>query len=163
MKTTPKSLFIISTLALVLSGRTFAATTNASATATLEPHGGYIFQEFTWIDAPASLPKGAQMALLESAPNKAGMFTVRLKLPAGYRIPPHWHPADEHVTVISGLLNIAMAPNYDSSHSKAMGAGSFALMPAKMHHAAWADVETVIQLHGVGPWQINYVNPADKP
>src|ERR1043165_1913644 len=142
MKTLRISLVTISTLVWLLAANAFAAATNAPTTP-LERHSGYIFQEFQWNDAPATLPTGAQIALLESGPDKAGLFTVRLKLPAGYRVPPHWNPVDEHITVISGLLNVGMAPKYDASNSRAMAAGSFALMPAKMHHAMWTDVETV--------------------
>ena len=94
-------------------------------------------------------------------PNKAGMFTVRLKFPPGYRIAPHWNTLDEHITVISGLLNVGLAPDFDASSGKAVGAGSFVLLPAKMHHTLWTDVETIIQIHGVGPWQIHFLFPDD--
>jgi quercetin dioxygenase-like cupin family protein len=88
---------------------------------------------------------------------------MRLKLPANYRIPAHWHPADEHVTVISGTFNMGTGDVLDTTTGKTLPAGSFALMPAQMHHFAWTSEETVLQLHGVGPWQIHYINPADDP
>jgi quercetin dioxygenase-like cupin family protein len=88
---------------------------------------------------------------------------MRLKLPANYRIPAHWHPADEHVTVLSGTFHMGMGDKLDTAKGKALGVGSFALMPAKARHFAYTNEETIIQLHGMGPWGINYVNPADDP
>jgi quercetin dioxygenase-like cupin family protein len=92
-----------------------------------------------------------------------GPFTLRLQLPDGFSIPPHWHPAVEHVTVISGTFNLSMGEKFDKSGGRALSAGAFAFMPPGMRHFAWTTGETVIQLHGTGPWKINYVNPADDP
>jgi len=86
-----------------------------------------------------------------------------LQLPDGFSIPPHWHPAVEHVTVISGTFNLGMGEKFDKSGGRALSAGAFAFMPPGMRHVAWTTGETVIQLHGTGPWKINYVNPADDP
>lgn len=119
--------------------------------------------DLSWQDGPASLPGGAQFAVIEGDPKQEGLFTMRLKLPANYRIPAHWHPADEHVTVISGTFNMGAGDALDTGKGQALPTGSFALMPAQAHHFAWTNEETVIQLHGVGPWQINYLNPADDP
>ncbi|MDP3704270.1 MAG: cupin domain-containing protein [Candidatus Omnitrophota bacterium] len=119
--------------------------------------------DLTWQDGPPSLPPGAQFAVIEGDPKKEGLFTMRLKLPAEYRIPAHWHPADEHVTVISGTFNMGTGDVLDTTNGTALPAGSFAVMPAQMHHFAWTSEATVLQLHGVGPWQINYLNPADDP
>jgi len=119
--------------------------------------------ELSWQDGPPSLPRGAQFAVIEGDPKEEGLFTMRLKLPANYRIPAHWHPADEHVTVISGTFNMGTGNVLDATNGTALPAGSFAVMPAQMHHFAWTSEETVLQLHGVGPWQINYLNPADDP
>ncbi|MBI2104105.1 MAG: cupin domain-containing protein [Candidatus Omnitrophica bacterium] len=119
--------------------------------------------DLAWQDGPPALPDGAQAAVIEGDPKQAGLFTMRLKLPANYRIPAHWHPADEHVTVISGTFNMGAGDVLDTAQGTALPAGSFALMPAQHHHFAWASEETVIQLHGMGPWQINYINPADDP
>ena len=116
-----------------------------------------------WQDGPPSLPRDAQFVVIEGDPKKEGLFTMRLKLPADYRIPAHWHPADEHVTVISGGFNMGTGDVLDTTKGHALPTGSFALMPAQMHHFAWTSEETVLQLHGVGPWQIHYLNPADDP
>lgn len=119
--------------------------------------------QIRWQAAPAVLPQGAQIAVLEGDPSKAGPFTVRLKAPAGYRIAPHSHPGIEHVTVISGTFNIGMGDTLDTSKGQALPAGSFIVLPPGMHHYAWATSDAVVQLHGVGPWELNYVNPDDDP
>lgn len=119
--------------------------------------------QLKWTAGPPSLPAGAQIAVLEGDPTKQGPFTIRLKFPDGYRIPPHWHPSLEHVTVISGTFNLAEGEKADTSKGTELPPGSFFLRAPKAPHFAWATGETVIQLHGMGPWGINYVNPADDP
>ncbi len=116
-----------------------------------------------WKAGPAALPAGAKMAVLEGDPMKEGPFVVRFQFPEGYHVPPHTHPKTERVTVISGTLYLATAETLDRGSAKELPAGSFGYWPAGMKHTAWSEGETVIQLHGVGPWQINYVNPADDP
>jgi quercetin dioxygenase-like cupin family protein len=116
-----------------------------------------------WKEGPASLPPGAKMALLEGDPTKEGPFVMRLQFPDGYHVPPHTHPKTERVTVISGAGYLAAGETLDRNSAKKLPAGSFGYWPAGMKHAAWFEGETVIQLHGIGPWQINYVNPADDP
>jgi quercetin dioxygenase-like cupin family protein len=126
-------------------------------------HRAFSLAEIKWVDGPPSLPPGAKMAILEGDPKHEGLFTMRLKVPAGYKIPPHTHPAVEHVTVISGTAYFGMGEKFDQSAAQEMPAGGFIFMPAQMKHFAWMKGETVVQVHGVGPWQINYVNPADDP
>ena len=118
--------------------------------------------EFKWGDI-ASLPPGAKIAIIEGPLNEAVPFTIRLKLPANYQVPAHWHPAIEHVTVISGTFNMGMGDKLDMAKGSALTAGSVAIMQPKTNHYAWTTQETIIQIHGVGPWGINYVNPADDP
>ena len=120
--------------------------------------------ELTWGPAPPSLPPGAQLAVVSGDPSKAGLpFAMRVKFPDGYRVAPHWHPTDENVTVIQGTINIGTGDKFDESAAKQLPVGSFAVMPKKMHHFAWATGETIVQIHGTGPFAINYVNPADDP
>jgi quercetin dioxygenase-like cupin family protein len=119
--------------------------------------------EMKWMPAPASLPAGAQVAMIEGNPTKAEPLTMRLKFPAGYKIAPHTHPAIEHVTVLSGTFHIAAGEEFDQTKGKRLPVGSFVVMPIGMPHFAWAGEETIIQLHSVGPWGITYVNPADDP
>jgi hypothetical protein len=125
--------------------------------------GFYAPAEVTWKDGPGSLPAGAKFAVLEGDPAKEGPFVMRLWLPDGFRIPPHWHPKVERVTVISGTFNLGMGEKFDQSATREMTAGTFGFWPAGMRHFAWAKGETVLQLHGTGPWAVTYVNPADDP
>ena len=120
-------------------------------------------EHLTWGPAPAILPAGARLAVLEGDPSKAGPFTMRLDMPAGYRIPPHFHQADEHVTVISGAFQVGMGDTFDVGKLTTLPPGTFGVIPPGMRHFARADKATVIQLHGVGPWGLTYVNPADQP
>lgn len=119
--------------------------------------------QIKWQDGPPSLPPGAKFALLEGDPAKEGFFTMRIRMPDGYKIPPHTHPKVEHVTVISGTFNFGMGAKFDQSATKAMPAGTFGYWPAGMKHFVWAKGETVVQVHGIGPWKIEYLNPADDP
>ncbi|HEV8680506.1 MAG TPA: cupin domain-containing protein [Stellaceae bacterium] len=116
-----------------------------------------------WAAAPPSLPKGAQIAVLSGDPGKEGPFVMRLKFPAGYKVPAHMHPADENATVISGTLNFAMGDKLDPKKGEALKPGSYFHMPKGMRHYAWATQETVVQVNGIGPWGITYVNAADDP
>ncbi|HEY2895444.1 MAG TPA: cupin domain-containing protein [Pirellulales bacterium] len=116
-----------------------------------------------WVDGPKSIPPGAKQGLLEGDPAKEGPFVMRLKLPAGYKVAAHTHPKVERVTIVAGTLNIVMGDDLDSKKAVKMPAGSFGYWAAGMKHLAWVDGETILQVHGIGPWAINYVNPADDP
>jgi len=118
--------------------------------------------EIKWSDAPPDLPKGGQVAALQGDPFKKGPFTIRLKMPPGYKIPPHWHTQDESLTVVSGTLVLHLGDTMDApAHN--LAAGAFHYLPGKMHHAAEAKGETVVQVHGMGPFDIHYLNAADNP
>ena len=122
--------------------------------------------EIKWTDGPASLPPGAKIAVIEGDLSKAVPFTFRLKMPANYKIAPHWHPAIEHVTVVSGTFYFGAGDTYDMAKAKAFSAGSFMAMPAAQTMFGWTEAaadETIIQVHGIGPWGITYVNSADDP
>jgi hypothetical protein len=116
-----------------------------------------------WAAAPGSLPAGAKLAVLEGDPAKAGPFTMRLSLPADYRIAPHFHPVTEHVTVIDGTFYVGMGETFDAATASALPTGTFAALEPGVRHFAFTKVATTIQLHGVGPWALTYVNPADDP
>lgn len=120
-------------------------------------------EEIEWKEGPASLPTGVKMAVLEGDPTKEGPFTMRLKAPDGYRIAPHTHPKTERLTVISGTFKLGMGERFELNGPVAMPAGSYGFWPAGMTHYIQVQGETVVQLHGNGPWQIVYVNPADDP
>ena len=136
-----------------------------SQSAGAPPSQAHIFtpEHLKWGPAPAILPAGARLAVLDGDPSKAGLFTMRLSMPAGYRIPPHFHQFDEHVTVISGAFQVGMGDTFDEGKLTTLPPGTFGVIPPGMRHFARADQATVIQLHGVGPWGLTYVNPADQP
>jgi len=117
----------------------------------------------TWAPAPNSLPSGAEVVGLDGDMSKKGEFTVRVRMPANYKIAPHFHPADEHVTVLSGSLYMGMGDTLDESAAMEVKTGGFHAIPKGVHHYAFTKSATTIQLHGVGPWGITYVNPADDP
>jgi ketosteroid isomerase-like protein len=117
----------------------------------------------TWGDGPPSLPPGAKLAVISGDPGKPAPYTVRLQFPAGYKIAAHSHPTDENVTVLSGTMALGMGDKFDDAALKTAPAGGYALLPAKMNHFAMAKTAATIQVHGVGPFQVNYVNPADDP
>jgi quercetin dioxygenase-like cupin family protein len=120
--------------------------------------------EIPWGPPPPFLQPGAQLAVIEGNPMGAtGDYTVRVKMPAGYQIAPHWHPKQENVTVLSGTLKVGMGDTMDESKMQSFAAGSFAGVPPRMHHYAMADGETTIQIHGMAPLKVNYVSPADDP
>ncbi len=116
-----------------------------------------------WGPAPPFFPAGARFAVLQGDPSASGEYTVRLEMPAGYVIKAHFHPTDEHVTVISGRFLVGMGDTVETRHAMVLGAGGFITAPAQAHHFAKAAVKTVVQVHGMGPFAITYVNPADDP
>jgi hypothetical protein len=118
--------------------------------------------ELKWGDVP-SLPKGAQASVIEGPLNEAVPFTVRIKLPANYKVPAHWHPEVERVTVLSGGFNMGIGGKFDEKALVELKPGDMMIMDAKTQHFASTKVPTVIQVHGKGPWAVNYVNPADDP
>jgi len=126
-------------------------------------HSIYNLPEIQWVKGPPSLPPGAEVAVLEGDPAKEGQFTMRLRLPDGYKVPPHWHPKVEHVTVFSGTFLMGMGERFDEKALNAMNAGAFGFWPAGMRHFVSVKGVTIVQFHGVGPWGITYVNPSDDP
>ncbi|WOS65704.1 cupin domain-containing protein [Sinorhizobium fredii] len=128
-----------------------------------DAHTIIVPNEVKWAPAPKILPAGAEMAVLFGDPTKEGLFALRLKVPSGYAVSPHTHPANEVVTVISGTIILGMGETADRSAAKALPAGSFFALPPGMAHFAYFDEETVVQITTNGPWGIKYVNPADDP
>jgi len=163
-----KKIALILTLPLALSLVAVAAqkkdtSKKSTGSATSEQHVVLNPADLKWGDAPPGLPPGAKLAVLAGDPNKKGLFTVRLQTPAGYKVPPHTHPTAEHITVISGTFNIGTGDKFDEAAGKELGAGGYLVMPAGMKHYAWTPAEAIIQVHGMGPFVIKYVNPADDP
>ena len=138
-------------LALLLLGA--ATTLNAQTQAA----------DLKWGPAPPFFPKGAQFVVMHGDPSQSGVYTVRLMMPAGYFIAPHFHPTDEEVTVLSGALRLGMGDMEDSTRAATLKSGGFVTAGANMHHYARAMEPTVVQVHGMGPFAITYVNAKDDP
>ena len=119
--------------------------------------------DIKWGDAPPSLPKGAKIAVLSGDPGKSGPYVARIMVPAGYKIPPHWHSQTENLTILKGTLYLGDGDKLDTAHGHAVKVGGFHYLPANAHHYAYTKSATVLQIHGDGPLDINYVNPADDP
>ena len=136
-----------------------AAMPGAAASA----HQMFSANKLDWKDLPSI--EGAKIAVLQGPMNQAGPFTARIKIPSGGKIPPHWHPAIEHVTVISGGFAMGLGEKWDDKAMHTLGPGDVMIMQPKTPHYAQAKAkgDTIVQIHGMGPWQVNYVNPADDP
>ena len=130
--------------ALLLGASSFAQTAHAPVQA----------DKLQWGPAPAILPAGAQLAVLEGNPSEKGAVVVRLKMPANYKIPAHWHSMDERVTVLSGTFNVGMGDKLSTAASQPLTPGGFVSLPAKMHHYAWTSAPTVVQLNLEGPFDL---------
>jgi quercetin dioxygenase-like cupin family protein len=118
--------------------------------------------ELKWADVPA-LPPGAKVAVVEGPLNEAVPFIMRLKFPANYKVPAHWHPAIEHLTVLSGTFNMGIGDKLDTAKTKPLAAGAIMIIQPKIPHFAWTTEEVMVQVHGVGPWGVTYVDPAEDP
>jgi quercetin dioxygenase-like cupin family protein len=134
-----------------------------SAAQAEEKHVQFAPDQIQWGAAPPVLPSGAQAVVLYGDPSKEGQFALRLKLPSGYHVPPHNHPVQENVTVISGTFKLGMGESADQGKVDSMPAGSFISLPPGMAHYVYFDEETVIQINTEGPWGLNYLNPEDDP
>ena len=119
--------------------------------------------ELQWADGPSSLPAGAQIVVLDGDPRKAGPFTIRLKMPVGYRIPPHTHPAAERITVISGAVHVGTGEKFDENAGREVTAGAFAMIPPGVPHFAWSRGGAVLQIHSEGPFERKFIDPAHDP
>ena len=117
--------------------------------------------QIKWQELP--LIPGAQIAVLEGAMDKKAPITARIKLPADSKVPAHWHPGVERVTVLSGTFHYGVGDKLDAEKTSPMGPGSLIVMQPKVRHFGWTKDETVIQLNVTGPWAFHFVNPADDP
>ncbi|MGH7768579.1 MAG: cupin domain-containing protein [Candidatus Binatia bacterium] len=140
----------------------------ASETRAADGHGGSRDNEMVqpndlkWADVP-TLPPGAKVAVIEGPPNEAVPFIMRLKFPANYKIPAHWHPAIEHLTVLSGTFNMGIGDKLDPAKTKPLPVGGVMIIQPKIPHFAWTKEEVTVQVHGVGPWGVTYVDPSEDP
>ena len=153
--------------AYILVAGVVAVVATAAAVATAQKPAEHLAinaAELKWGPAPPGLPPGAQAAVIEGDPSKAGEpFAVRIKAPDGFKVPPHWHPSDERVVVLSGTLMIGLGEKMDASKAHSLTAGGYARMPKEVRHFAAVKGETIFQVSGMGPFEITYVNPNDDP
>ena len=155
------------TLLLVVSAVAFPAmqvsAQEHAMDSTKHSHVLLVPDDIKWGDGPPGLPAGAKLMVMSGDPGKAGLFAMRLKFPANFTIPAHWHPTDEHVTVIAGTLWAGMGEKTDVKATKPLPTGSYALMPANSGHYVTTKEETIVQINGMGPFRITYYNAADDP
>jgi quercetin dioxygenase-like cupin family protein len=147
----------------IVSAALLAAGVSGIAIAADMPGPTGALKATVWGPAPPVLPAGAQLAVMAGDPSKTGFVSLRLKLPAHYVIPPHTHPTDEHVTVLSGTMALGMGDKVDPKATIKLMRGGYAVAVAGMHHYAMTLSPTIVQVDMEGPFQITYVNPADDP
>ena len=148
-------------LAAFASGPVFAQCAGSAAMAPSQ-HTMVKAADIKWAPGPDALPKGAEMTVLSGDPGKAGPFAIRIKAPAGFKVPRHWHPADEQVTIISGDFHMSMGES-GSAHGADFAPGDYVNLPAKMQHEASTTGGVVVQVNSMGPFEITYVDPKDDP
>jgi len=136
---------------------------DAGPAAQSSPHVMVAPAGLKWGDPPPSLAAGAKLAVVQGDPSQPGPFVVRLQVPAGYKIAPHWHPGVENVTVLAGTVALGMGETFDESKMTTAAVGAYASLPAEMRHYFMAKSAATVQVHGQGPFVVNYVNPADDP
>jgi quercetin dioxygenase-like cupin family protein len=117
--------------------------------------------ELAWKDLP-SLP-GVKISVIEGPLDKPVPIMFRLKFPANFKVMPHWHPGIEHITIISGTLHMGLGSVFDPAKTRPLTPGSVSIMQPGTHHYVSTNEETIGQVHSIGPWSVNYVNPADDP
>lgn len=156
-----------------MTGATKDTSTTTTTGATNAPNVGVTVKsmvvatpdKITWGDAPPMFEQGAKMAVIEGDPaTPNALFTVRLKMPPGYKIMPHTHPTDEHVTVLSGTFHAGHGDSFAREQMTDLPTQSYVAIPAQHHHyAAAGTTETIVQVHAVGPFALTYINPSDDP
>jgi quercetin dioxygenase-like cupin family protein len=156
---TYKAINAVSLAALVLGG--LSASTLALGAGDSD---GFINpKDIKWGPVPPSMPKGAKIAVLQGDPGKPGVFVIRLMVPPGYKVPPHWHTQDESITVISGTLLFGTGDKVDAKSAHTLTAGGYHYLTGKDHHYVVAKTTAVIQVSGSGPFDVTYINAADDP
>jgi quercetin dioxygenase-like cupin family protein len=160
----PQGVVIVALLAGLLCTTAAGAEQVHPAAAVLKSHIMLTPEEVRWGPCPPAVPPGASCAVIEGSLTAANaLFAYRVRMPDNYRIPPHFHPVDEHLIVVSGVFNIGHGDKSDPSAARSMMAGSFIVMPKGMPHFAWTRGETIIHVYAIGPWGLTYVDARDDP
>lgn len=136
---------------------------HAHAEEETSPHIILLPDNLQWKKAPEAFPPGAMLAPLTGDNTAVGPYTIRLKFPKGYKLPPHTQFQAAHLTIISGQLFVGVGKNFDTSKGEVLSPGSFVLIPRKFPHFLEAREEVVVQLHGTAPLTLTYLNKSDDP
>jgi quercetin dioxygenase-like cupin family protein len=166
VKTPSLFLALLLAIPLVLQARQDASPDAPAATQSNAPaqassaHVVLQAAELKWGEAPPAFERGAQAVVLSGDPGKAGLFVIRLKMPAGYKVANHWHPTDEHVTLLDGDLTIRMN---DGAETRTLSRDAYLLLPTRMHHAVSTTSGATVQVSAMGPFELTYVDPKDDP
>ena len=168
-----RSTVLLTPAAVLLALAAVAQTT--PRTPTVSSHAGHVAvlpDALRWVPMSTDLMEGTpafalavppQVSLLEGDPSQAGApFTLRIRLAAGTRVPPHWHPTEEHITVLQGRFSLGTGDEYNEASLQELPTGSYASMPKGMTHFALATGDTIVQVHGVGPFKSDWVTPSAK-
>ncbi len=140
-----------------------AATLVVASAVAADPSFVRSAKDVKWGAPPPVFPPGAKFAVIAGDPAATGLVTVRFDMPAGYTIPPHFHPTDEHITVLKGFFSLGMGDGIDKTHAVTLSSGGYGVAMANMHHYAYTTTGATIQVHLQGPFAITYVNPTDDP
>jgi quercetin dioxygenase-like cupin family protein len=141
-----------------------AAVVNAQQTPPKpDPPIAFTAEAVVWKDAPATLPAGSKMAVLEGDPRADGLFTMRVRIPAGSAIPPHWHPRQERVTILSGAVDLGFGSVANAGNVTRYRAGSFYVNPPRVMHYLFFPEATEMQMTGCGPWELQTTDISTQP
>jgi quercetin dioxygenase-like cupin family protein len=116
-----------------------------------------------WTAGPPSLPAGARMAVVSGDPTKPGPFEIQLDLPNGFTVAPHYHPTDEHQTVLRGAFGHGMGDKTNRKSMTWLRRGQSGVIPANAHHYAMARGRTIVAVSSTGPFVVTYVDARDDP
>ncbi len=148
-------------IVVLAAGQALAGAFAATAEDRVPPAGTiqHHASKLAWRPAPVSMPAGTRIAVLEGDPKSEGMFTLRLQVPAGSRLPPHWHPRDERVTVLSGRVGVGFGNRFDTTRLRYFRAGDYYVNPAHSPHFVFFPEASEVQITGLGPWQVRPLPP----
>jgi hypothetical protein len=147
----------VAACSVLLAAFVFCPALQAQEKAEAASHGLVRPGDLKW----SPIMKGCELAPVSGNSEAEGPFVVRIRCGAGVIIPAHWHPTDENVTVLSGMFLVGMGDKYDAAKLSVLPPGGFGTVPKEMRHFALSKTATVVQVHGVGPFKVNWVNPSD--
>jgi quercetin dioxygenase-like cupin family protein len=151
-----KSVCVVASVLAVFAAASYSQEKKSSDAAHKVVRSG----DLKWI----GIMKGCELATVSGDFNAEGSpFVLRIRCADGIKVPAHWHPTDENVTVVKGTFLVGLGETFDESKLQTMNAGNFVTMPKEMRHFALCKGETIVQVHGMGPFKVNWVNPSEVP